>query len=650
MSWPPVLALWPAGVALALSLVATPVVAWAARRLGAVARPRADRYHQRPTALLGGIAIFVGFAGAILTSGRTPSGSLSLVLFGATGMFALGLVDDLLSLRPWMKLLGQVVVAAMFASRGPRLVYTFMPGLDAAITVFWLVGITNALNLLDNLDGLAAGVTVIAAAFLTYFFAQSGLRAEAVVCLSLAGAALGFLAYNFSPASIFMGDAGSLLLGFTLASVTLFNQSHRTRNLLATLAVPLLVLLVPILDTTLVTFARRAHGRAVSQGGTDHISHRLVALGFSDRSTVLVVYGVAVSSGLVALLVRQLSVVMSIAVVVLFLAALVTGLLVLIRVRVYGASTSRRGVAWPGVDGQAPVDEAPSDSAPVGVGGSETPPIGWRRWLVRAPVLLGAFDLLAIVFCYYLAFLLRFGDHLVPFLRPFVHSLPVVAPVQLVLLWASGVYRTLWHRGSAWDIARLAGSVIVAVAASVAAATLLFRFELLSRAAFAIDAMLLFLALLFGRYAGRATQLLSLQQDRLQDRRGLLLGAGAAGDAAARELRESGRWRMRPVGFLDDDPAKQGRRIRGMPVLGPLLLLEELAKSLDVDVVVLCVRGLAPEKEEALVRQARRAGCQSYRFRLELEPLDGSLEEETVRETSSREIQTESTPDQEGTP
>jgi len=618
VSWAHVLALWPAGVALALSLVATPVVAWLARRFGAVARPRADRYHQRPTALLGGIAIFLGFAATTAGLAGTPSSPLALVLYGASAMFALGLVDDIFSLRPWMKLLGQVLVAVIFVLRGPRLVYTFVPGLDSVITVFWLVGITNALNLLDNLDGLAAGVTVIAAAFLTYFFTQSGLDAEAVVSLALAGAALGFLSYNFPPASIFMGDAGSLLLGFTLASVTLFNQSHRTRNLLATLAVPLLVLLVPILDTTLVTFARKAHGRAVSQGGTDHISHRLVALGFSDRATVLVVYGVAVSSGLVALLVRRLSVVMSIAVVVLFLAALVTGLLVLIRVRVYGASGSRRGRAATGRGEQAAIGVA-ARREPSGEQVVEGPGSRWRTWLASASVLLGIFDLMAVVFCYYLAFLLRFGSNIVPFLGSFVHSLPVVAPVQLALLWASGVYRTLWHRGTAWDIARLAGSVLVAVAASVAAATLLFRFELLSRAAFAIDAMLLFLALLFGRYAGRATQLLSLQQDRLEDRHALLLGAGAAGDAAARELRESARWHMRPVGFLDDDPAKQGRRIRGLPVLGPLDELERLVRERDVDAALLCIRELDPAKEERLRRNARQARCQLYRFRLELQ-------------------------------
>jgi UDP-GlcNAc:undecaprenyl-phosphate GlcNAc-1-phosphate transferase len=609
MGWDAIRWLWPLPVALAVSGALTPAVRALARHFGAVARPRADRYHQRPTALLGGIAIFGAFAAAFALQWPTSLPRLLWAVGCAVAMFGLGLLDDLWSFRPLTKLVGQVAVAAAYTWAGPRLVYTFIGPLDVVITVVWLVGITNALNLLDNLDGLAAGVAAIAALFLSYFFWQAGLPAEAGVMLAMAGAALGFLVYNWSPASIFMGDCGSLFLGFLLASVTLLNESHRTRNLLATLGVPLLILLVPILDTTLVTFARRAHGRAVSQGGTDHLSHRLVALGFSDRATVTVIYLVAIASGAVAVLVRQLSIVMSIALVVLFLAVLVTGLLVVIRVRVYGAPAARaaRSDASPPADAEATPAVAPRR--------------GWRRWLLRFPLLLLGYDLLAVVFCYYLAFLLRFGDNPLPFLRVFVGSLPVVVAVQLALLWASGLYGILWHRISAWDVARLGVSVLMAVAGSVAAVTLLYRFELMSRAAFVIDGVLLFLALLFGRYAGRATRMLSSQQDRQRDARTLLLGAGAAADAAGRELRESARWQMRPVGYLDDDPTKVGRRIRGLPVIGTLADLEGVVRANQVQRVLLAIRELPPEVVESLRSRCARMGVPLYRLRLEIEPV-----------------------------
>lgn len=615
------------GIALAATLFLTPAVRALARRVGLVARPRADRYHQKPTALLGGVALFGGFAlafgvGWILRGSATAGAGeasaaaatglvtfprLLLALGCAAAMFGLGLLDDLFTFRPLVKLAGQLAIAGVFTSGGVRLVYSFVPAIDMGITMLWLVGITNAINLLDNLDGLAAGVTAIAASFLTLFFLSAGLPVEAGITAALAGACLGFLVYNWSPASIFMGDSGSLFLGFLLAAVTLFNQSHRTRNLLATLAVPVLVLLVPILDTALVTLARRAHGRAVSQGGTDHISHRLVALGLSDRATVLVIYLVAISSGAVAVLVRDLAMPLAIALVVLFVAALVVGLAVVVRVRVYG----ERAAAGPA---------APPPVVPAGEGQLAH---GWLAHLLARPgLILFLYDLVAVVFSYYLAFLLRFGNDPLPFLEVFVTSLPLVVGTQMALLLGAGLYRTLWLRASAADVVRLGLAVLLAVAGAVAVTTLLFRFEGLSRAVFAIDAVLLFMALGVGRLAGPATRLLSQEQFRRHDARTLLVGAGAAGDAAARELAESLRWGLRPVGFVDDDPSKRGQRLRGLRVLGTLGELEAVARQVRATVVLMSISAPPEGLAEALRRRCEKAGLELKRFRLEIEPVD----------------------------
>jgi UDP-GlcNAc:undecaprenyl-phosphate GlcNAc-1-phosphate transferase len=586
-------------IAFGVTAGVTPLVRAVARARGQVARPRADRWSQQPTALLGGIAMAAGLAAAF--AWVAPGGGRPLLLWAGCGaaMFALGLVDDLTELRPAAKLAGQIAIAALFTAAGPHLRYTFLPVVDFGITVLWLVGITNALNLLDNLDGQAAGVTAIAAGFLAYFFLEAGQPLQAALALAVAGAALGFLLYNFHPASIFMGDSGSLLLGFALASLSLLAPSHRTRNLLATLAVPILILLVPIIDTTLVTLSRKAHGRAVSQGGTDHISHRLVALGLSERGTVAVVYATAVLSGLVAIGVRYLSFRLALALIPVFLGLVIFGLLVLGRVRVYG-----------GPGAAAPTPDRPTRTVLHAIG------LGQRR-----QIFLALFDLMAVLFAYHVAFVIRFGEDPRPFAASFQQSLPVVVSVQMALLWLTGAYRPLLDHAGISDLARVAGSAVLAVAGSVAAATFVFRFSLLSRVAFALDALLLAVVLVAGRLVGRAATRLSQRQQARVQRRALIYGAGGAGAAAVRELRENAAWDLRPVGWIDDDPGKWGRRLAGLPVLGGPDALRGAPLPRAAEAVLLAIRDLPAERLEALTEACARAGIPLLRFRLDVEPV-----------------------------
>jgi len=612
-------ALLPGAVALGVTAALTPVVRAGARRWGAVARPRADRWHSKPTALLGGIAIFCGFAAAFALAWPSPLRQLPLLGLCGLGMFALGLVDDLVSLRPAAKLAGQIVVASVFTFAGVRLVYAFVPVVDIGITVLWLVGITNAINLLDNLDGQAAGVTVIAAAFLTYFFWAAGQPVEAGLAAALAGAALGFLLYNWSPASIFMGDSGSLFLGFMLAGVTLLNQTHRTRNLLATLAVPLLLLLVPIVDTALVTLARKAHGRAVSQGGTDHISHRLVALGLSERTTVLVVYAVALASGLMAIFVRTLPTALAIALVPIFLGLLWFGVMVVARVRVY----KRQGHAETVIPTTDPFPGDASDS-PADPEGPRTI-FAAINLAHRHQVMLVIFDLLAVIFCYYVAFVLRFGSNTAPFLRAFMASLPLVIAVQMSAFWLTGMYRTVWRYGGLMDFGRLALSVVVGVAGAVALSTFLFRFQLLSRAVFAVDAVVLFLVLSLGRYLGRASAILSGQQGRVSHRRALIYGAGGMGSTAVRELRESSRWPLKPVALLDDAADLQGRLVQGLRVVGRLGDLAAVARVRRAEVLLVAIANLDEARWTEARERCAEAGIELQRLHLSIktaEPLE----------------------------
>src|SRR5437867_10728515 len=288
-------------VALALSLVLVPICRLAALRFGHVARPREDRWNRRPVAMFGGVGIaLVCFSCAWLFGVARES---PVLVTTCAAIFFTGLVDDVLSLKPSTKLIAQIALASVLVFFGYRLNWLQSMTLDSLLTLFWIVGLTNAFNLLDNMDGLCAGIALIVGSALlidllpgatgTHAFAAAGYLAI------LLGATGGFLVYNLHPASIFMGDSGSLLLGFSFAAVTLSSgrAAPGRSDVLSIVAAPVLVLLIPILDTTLVTLSRWVSGRRASQGGRDHSSHRLVAIGLSERRAVAFLWLLAAVGG-----------------------------------------------------------------------------------------------------------------------------------------------------------------------------------------------------------------------------------------------------------------------------------------------------------------------------------------------------------------
>src|SRR6201990_2101163 len=295
----------PAAASLALSLALTPLVRAVARARGVVARPKADRWHRKPTAMLGGVAIYLSVLIAyLLFVTHTREGWV--VLGASSALFVVGLVDDFLHIKPYQKLIGQVLGASAVVYFGLLLPWGWGASVGMAVTIFWLIGITNAINLLDNMDGLAAGISAIAAVFIAANFAVNGQAVEAATLAVFAAALIGFLVYNSNPATIFMGDCGSMFVGFFLASSALMSASgDRGRSFIVVVAVPVLILFIPIFDTTLVTVVRKLSGRAASQGGRDHTSHRLVALGLSERRSVWMLYTFAGASGVLAMLVRR---------------------------------------------------------------------------------------------------------------------------------------------------------------------------------------------------------------------------------------------------------------------------------------------------------------------------------------------------------
>ncbi|HEV8590699.1 MAG TPA: MraY family glycosyltransferase, partial [Pyrinomonadaceae bacterium] len=314
------------GISLMVAAVMTLAVRAFASRNGFVAKPKSDRWHRRPTAMLGGVAIFLAtLLMYALFLEKTPESQV--LIAGSSFLFLVGLLDDILNIKPYQKLIGQLIGATIIVGFGLTLPITGYELVDIWITVFWLIGITNAINLLDNMDGLAAGIAGIAAMSLAVGFALNGQTTELLFVSVFVGALLGFLIFNFNPASIFMGDCGSMFVGFLLAgSVLMGQQGGRSRSVFSVLAIPVLILFVPIFDTTFVTVIRKLWGRKASQGGRDHTSHRLVALGLSERSAVLMIYCFAIAAGILSLLVGQLAVMQSLALIGLFTVVLsITG-------------------------------------------------------------------------------------------------------------------------------------------------------------------------------------------------------------------------------------------------------------------------------------------------------------------------------------
>ena len=584
----------------ALATLFTPLVRAAARRWNVVAQPKANRWHKRPTALLGGVAIFLTVVVILGVFGPRTHQAI-MVIAASTFMFAVGLVDDFFHIKPYQKLVGQVMATALVIYSGLILPWTGVVSLDVTITIFWLVGITNAVNMLDNMYGLAAGIAAIAAIFLAVNFAASDQSAEALMLATFAAALLGFLVYNWNPASIFMGDCGSAFVGFFLAgSVLLGVTGGRSRSLLPVLVVPVLILLVPIFDTALVTIVRKLTGRAASQGGRDHTSHRLVTLGISERRAVLMLYGLAALSGLLALLVREipldagLAVLAGVTLILTFLG------IHLASVAVYDQSQLKAAQRKPLV--AFLVD------------------ISHKRRIFE--VLL---DVVLIVLSYYIArgllhgSLSGNGDW-----RGFTQVVSILVAAKLGTFLAVGVYRGIWRYISIENLIVYLQAVLFGTAASAFIVVIAFGFEGLSREVFVLDGMILLVMLAGSRITFRILRKMLPIKPQSNWRRTLIYGAGDAGELLSRELKNNPRLCYDPIGFLDDDHLKQGKRIHGLRVFGGNGALSGIIKRYRVDEVIISSSTFTDERIHKIVRVCREARISLRHMHIRFEQLTDS--------------------------
>ena len=535
--------------------------------IGAVVPPRADRWHREPTPTMGGVAIAVatvlGFGiivGHVPATGL-PATWLSIPLAGVA-MCVVGVLDDRIRLSPLAKLVSSLIIGAFLVfllTRGPSEAPPWTHTLAATI---WFAGVCHAFNLLDNMDGLAAGVALIAAGFMAWLLASSLDAPLALLLVALCGALLGFFYWNRPPARLFMGDCGSLFIGAVLAGASLV-PVLRERTTFPWTSVPVvLVLVVPLFDTGFVLVLRRFAGRSATRGGTDHVSHRLVSLGFSERSAVRILYLLAIIGGCtaVALVVGGVEQMLPLAALLAVVVTLVG--IYLARVPAYNAQ-----------------DFAALESS------SFAPLLKdlTFRWHAGEVML----DMVLIAACYYFAYWLRFeGESLDRFLPYFTASLPAVLGCKLASLYGSGLYQRSWETFGLRDVSAVLRGVLMGSMLSVLAAAYFYRFEGFSRVVFMLDALLLTVAIIGTRASFRSMSLVAASRSK-RSRRVLVYGAGAFGQMIVREMRANTQWRMNPVAFIDDDPTKAHRWIVGVPVRGALEQLEATLRRYAVDEVIL---------------------------------------------------------------
>lgn len=300
-----------------ISFISTPIVKKIAIKVNAIDVPKDERrVHNKPIPVMGGLAIYIAFVlGVILYNGILTKSQLGIII-GATIIVMGGILDDVKELKPKYKILIQVIAAICILQSGIRISIVtnpfreFYPYLSVGwihipITIIWIVGVTNAFNLIDGLDGLAAGIAFISCVTLMIVSLINGRLEAAFLTAVLSGAILGFLPYNFNPASIFMGDTGSQLLGFLLAAISIEGAIKSATAFV--IAVPILAFGLPIYDTLFAMIRRKVNGKSIMQADKGHLHHRLLNMGMSQKQAVIIMYLISAVLGGIAIIAMKIS-------------------------------------------------------------------------------------------------------------------------------------------------------------------------------------------------------------------------------------------------------------------------------------------------------------------------------------------------------
>ncbi len=583
-----------------LEIVATPLIAFAiaagsvvpvrrlARRFSVVANPVPDSRHSEPTPYFGGLSII----GATLVAIAVTTGLPLWMALSTLAMLAVGIVDDAVVLTPRQKLWANIVVGLGLVIGLPRFGLVPWPIVDAALALFWLLSTTNSFNLIDGLDGLASGVGIVAAAAIA---ALAILHHDLVLAgwsFALAGALAGFLLYNSHPASIFMGDGGALPVGLLLGVLSLRAGGLATNSRLTIYVFPVLAMLVPLLDTAIVTVTRMATGRGISKRGLDHSHHRLLSLGLSDRRAAYLCWIAEAVSASCAVVVGVIPHPWLISILpLMILAASTVGLFMM---------------------------DLSFDSKPPGIAYGYLPRLA--RLILRASyqwrVADVALDGVLVCAAWFGAFLIR-SDFTIDnqaLLSP-IQSLPWVIVASYAAFVVAGVYRVIWRYAGLSSVVRFAGAATIAAVLLLGIAK--FRPVAVDGSVAVLFALLTFNLLVASRMSFRVLRA-GIRRLALPDERVLIVGAGELGETAARSLLHDRSQLQRLVGFVDDDGFKRGGLIEGLSVLGSLSDLERIHSATAFNQILIADDSLQPEQLSSLWSFADEQDLGLGRFSIEV--------------------------------
>jgi len=609
-------------VPVGLSLVFTPLVISYATKVGAIDQPNERKVHHHAVPRLGGVAIYLSFFLSLILAmfvnpnintlaGMSPHngvllvGSLTLVLF-------LGIWDDIKPLTPGRKFLGQVVAATIVYLAGFRITTVTHPvgselldlGLLAyPLTIIWIVGITNAFNLIDGLDGLAGGVAVIASATIFSIAYMKQDTTTAMMAALLAGSLLGFLRYNFRNAKIFLGDSGSLFVGFTLAIISM--QGSTKGSTAFSILIPMLALGLPIMDTmlsmvrrliksVLPSTAKSSNGKsritAMFHPDRGHIHHQLVARGFSHRKVVLLLYCVSCLFGLGAFAVTFTN---NVGASLIIIAIAIATFIGMRQLRYKEMAVLRNGLFLP-----------------------------MYEWpLFHSSVFLSFLDLGIILLSFFVSNKLAFrGNSPLTPGAEFLTGLALCAGVQMLVFNGAGIYRHAIRQFGLGDILKITKGVSAATAATVPALLLLPKGAAMVDIPFLLlDFFILLSLILMVRGSFGILNFLSRKEGKENCTKILIYGADTSGLMLLQRLIHDDTFSYCPVGFLDDDPLLEGKRLNGYPIFGGHWKLSRLIQTKAVKEIVISSEPVNPIVMGRLVDLCREHNLVLRRSRVHIE-------------------------------
>jgi UDP-GlcNAc:undecaprenyl-phosphate GlcNAc-1-phosphate transferase len=575
-----------AGFAIALGTI--PLARRIGLRLGISATRSEDSQASERVPVFGGAAIIVGILGSLAMFGVLPG----WVAFCAVAMWTVGVIDDARELRPREKLAAQVIVAIAVVIAIPRVVLSPWPAVDFALAVLWLTAISNAYNLIDGLDGLAAGAGIVAGGAVALTGILQHDPALATLGLAVAGALGGFLVFNLYPASIFMGDAGALSVGMLLGVMSLQGGMLAHNSRLTKYVYPILVMLVPLLDTGIVSITRLATGNSVSRHGLDHSHNRLVSLGLTGRSAVTVAWAIAAVGSGCAVTASMLPHAYLLTMLPFAMVAAATIALFMMDLTF---DTNPPGLAYGYGRGVARFILS----------------FGYKRRIAEALV-----DVALISAAYFGANLLRrnfaINDLMV---NGLMYSLPGVLLATYPAFMIAGIYRGIWRYAGLSDGIRFANGAVLA-GIFIVPASMVLPIDL-SGSILVLYVILIFNLLVLTRSSfqtiRRAIGHLAAPTERV-----IVVGAGRIGMAAVSYLFSERRQEIRLVGFIDDDSFKLGKLMHGQRVLGTSADLDRVYAASPFDQILIAVDEISPDRLTRIEDFAHRHELTVRRFTIAL--------------------------------